>query len=435
MADTARDVKSLSLTIRRRVEKNEKKEKASTKRLDFPPVTLSFCAPLPSPPSYKASFERGSVASWSFFFFPIRRGMKKKKNENKNTTKRLDYPPVTLFVPTPPPLHPCDHNPDKRTRSPYDSRSLRFNREISNIRWPPRLETLEFLGELQQRVEHVAWPRSLRYLSLLGDFDQCVSAVEWPPELKAVRFGNRFRQPLDRVRWPARLETVVLGCGFDKSLVGCVWPAGLRHLTVPSTRLLVASSGGDGDGGGGGGGGRGAGGVVALPACCVVHVLPHATRFSRICVMFPGRSDEEEYVLDEDDEDGSDEEDDFDDDPDLPRAPAVVEVGGAGSSWDDEDELLEMGRSEEGFGGGMDVFGFEDEAWDVGGGASGGGGGDGRGAGGDGRDGNDDGLDGGGDGCDGGSGSVDLGDDLDVALGFDLGVDLDGDVDVDLTLR
>lgn len=270
------------------------------------------------------------------------------------------------------------------------------------MRWPPRLEKLEFHGELQQRVETVAWPRSLKHLSLLGDFDQPVGAVLWPPGLTVIRFGNRFRQSLAAVRWPPHLEKVELGSEYDKSLVECSWPAGLRQLTVPAARLLMRGGEavlGRGDEGGGMMGEDWAVHVDAeLPEDCIIGVLlpTRRTSFSREDSMMPG-------VWGVSDTEDSDVGEDVDED--LQPATAAVEVSGVGSSWDDEDELLEMGQSEEGFGGDVDVFGFEEELWDVGG--------DGVGDGGDRAD------------------LVELDVDLDGALGVDLGVDLlDGGVDV-----
>ena len=91
------------------------------------------------------------------------------------------------------------------------------------MRWPPRLASLEFCGELQQRIEDVALPQSLTHLSLLGDFDQPIHAVRWPACLTTVRFGDRFRQPVATAAWPPSLRTLVLGRGYDMGLLraGC----------------------------------------------------------------------------------------------------------------------------------------------------------------------------------------------------------------------
>lgn len=99
----------------------------------------------------------------------------------------------------------------------------RFNREIASVRWPPGLTSLEFCGELQQRVEDVALPQTLTHLALLGDFDQPIHAVRWPAGLTTVRFGDRFRQPVAAAAWPPSLRVLALGRGYDMSLLraGC----------------------------------------------------------------------------------------------------------------------------------------------------------------------------------------------------------------------
>lgn len=94
------------------------------------------------------------------------------------------------------------------------------------MRWPPHLSTLEFCGELQQRVEEVALPPTLTHLALLGDFDQPIDAVEWPAGLTVVRFGDCFRQPLAAAAWPPSLRKVVLGRGYDMRLLRCGYSDG-----------------------------------------------------------------------------------------------------------------------------------------------------------------------------------------------------------------
>ena len=155
-----------------------------------------------------------------------------------------------------------------------------FNREIASVRWPPKLEKLEFCGEFQQRIEDVVWPRGLKHLALLGDFNQRVDAVDWPPVLRSVRFGDGFRQPLVTVRWPPQLERVVLGRDFDKPLHGCVWPPGLKELTIPFGGLLGE--------GGGSGTAEGRGPVAAasgeprpnIPETCEIKILSQDRRSS-----------------------------------------------------------------------------------------------------------------------------------------------------------
>lgn len=135
-----------------------------------------------------------------------------------------------------------------------------FNREIATVRWPPRLQKIEFCGELQQRIEDVVWPRGLEHLALLGDFNQPVDAVDWPPNLRSVRFGDEFRQPLVKIRWPPLIERVVLGRDFDRLLNECTWPTGLKELTVPLRSIACA-------------GGKGVVAFSSVPEACEIKVL------------------------------------------------------------------------------------------------------------------------------------------------------------------
>lgn len=135
-----------------------------------------------------------------------------------------------------------------------------FNREIQTVRWPRRLQKIEFCGELQQRIEDVVWPSILEHLALLGDFNQPVDAVDWPPNLRSVRFGDGFSQPLVKTRWPPLLERVVLGRDFDWLLNECTWPSGLKELTVPLRSIDCA-------------GGKGVVAFSSVPEACEIKVL------------------------------------------------------------------------------------------------------------------------------------------------------------------
>lgn len=92
-------------------------------------------------------------------------------------------------------------------------------------------------------------PDTLTHLALLGDFDQPVHAVRWPAGLTTIRFGDRFQQPLAGVTsWPPRLETVVLGRGYSKSLCRCVLVPSSEGEPTEGLQIQVRRSGGDGGG-------------------------------------------------------------------------------------------------------------------------------------------------------------------------------------------
>ncbi len=263
-----------------------------------------------------------------------------------------------------------------------------FNRDITGVRWPPRLSKLEFCGELTQRIEDVALPPTLDHLALLGDFDQPVHAVKWPAGLVTVRFGNRFRQPVAAgIAWPPTLRKVVVGRGYGRlrssegggggSPAGALEAPVARRPPVMLPSTAVAEAAGDNSRG--------------LPPSCEVVVAP----------------------VNDGNDGGDEEEDDGGGGADETegagaillgdgyRGLAVAENGGHGGAGAggqggnrslavivvaggdrgpvDLDEFYadDEGRSQSGWGGDedggdwgglecVDVFGFEDGTWDLG---------------------------------------------------------------------
>lgn len=194
---------------------------------------------------------------------------------------------------------------------PKGLRELRFghgfNRPIAEVIWPPGIRKMEFHGEFQQRIEEIVWPPSLEHLGLQGNFNQPVHGLLWPKGLKTIIFGDGFKRSLTAVRWPPTLETIVLGCDFDRNLGGILWPVALKKLTVPLERLLGEDR-------------------SNIPASCTVESL-----------FGSGGGGEGAFV--------------------DPHAGDEVEV----------DEAEDYGFSEDEYGdSGVDVFGYQDEPWDMG---------------------------------------------------------------------
>lgn len=63
-----------------------------------------------------------------------------------------------------------------------------------------------------------------------------------------------------KIRWPPLLERVVLGRDFDRLLNECTWPSGLKKLTVPLRSIAC-------------GGGKGVDAFSGVPEACEIKFL------------------------------------------------------------------------------------------------------------------------------------------------------------------
>lgn len=189
--------------------------------------------------------------------------------------------------------------------------------------------------------------------------------------MRAIHFGDGFRQHLVGVRWPQGVEEVVLGCGFDKPLGLCAWPAGLKELTVPFERLLVGAARSDGGSANsnGAGSGTGGGGSNASGAAGLARPNTNIPEACKVTVLFGDDEMFGSYSFSGDDSDLESLE--------LAHGFGYYGISGGGTDdgvFDDEDDLSfddnederqerdRRGRSSDG----VDVFGCENDPWDMG---------------------------------------------------------------------
>lgn len=123
-----------------------------------------------------------------------------------------------------------------------------FNRSLYGVTFPAGLWELILRDAFAQCIDAVAWPAGLELLSLPG-YNHSTNNVKWPPRLKTLEFidpyeldrresatpmhwiqyDGRFNQPLGSFL-PTSLETLWHSDIFDQPLRGVAWPSGLTVL-------------------------------------------------------------------------------------------------------------------------------------------------------------------------------------------------------------
>ena len=106
-----------------------------------------------------------------------------------------------------------------------------FNDKLDNVALPSGLQTLTFDYAFNQSLDKVALPNGLQTLTFGYAFNRSLDKVALPSGLQTLTFGYEFNQSLDKVALPSGLQTLTFGCHFNHNLDKVTLPSGLQTLT------------------------------------------------------------------------------------------------------------------------------------------------------------------------------------------------------------
>lgn len=289
-----------------------------------------------------------------------------------------------------------------------------FQQRIEDVKWPVSLQHIELLGDFNQPVDAVQWPVRLRAVHFGDGFRKSLVNVRWPGTLERLVLGCSFDRSLKGCVWPASLKELVVpyerllavadrcfsaidGCGSDKSRRGASDNSASDGFFGGVSPNSVADGGGNVSRKGNndfevnvnGNGCHVHRHTREIPACCKVSVLfEDSNLFGN-----PSEHDDDDACFSADrfaGHSGSTGSDSHIDSVDSSEVDGDrVEVTDCGEEksgnedgdcyWDDDDDDDEdadegddhagrsQGRGRRGSDSfeGLDVFGYEDEQWDM----------------------------------------------------------------------
>ncbi len=101
--------------------------------------------------------------------------------------------------------------------------------DLSKIKWPTRLRSIEFVNYFNQPLSEISWPPQLRFLDVGAHFSQ--PTFQWPKSLTHLCLGSSFDFPVANL--PEKLQSLTLSTMEFRSPIVSL-PPNLRVLRLAS---------------------------------------------------------------------------------------------------------------------------------------------------------------------------------------------------------
>lgn len=103
---------------------------------------------------------------------------------------------------------------------------------MKDVVWPAGFNSLTFDYEFEKPITAVKCPPRLERIAFGDTFDQSIAGVKWPASLRRLGFGVNFSHPIDANTMPDSLRRLGLGHSVDHPTYDNSLPVSVRQLTT-----------------------------------------------------------------------------------------------------------------------------------------------------------------------------------------------------------